>query len=77
VLATRFGLSALCFLGVAAMGVLIGRADFKDGMTGLLILVIVLLVIAVRNTWDLLVTVADRPEAGGSRHHRGTEVGEK
>jgi hypothetical protein len=64
VLISRFGLSALCFMGVAAAGVLFGRGDLENGLTALLILVVVLLVIAVRNTWDLLVTVADRPGAG-------------
>jgi hypothetical protein len=64
VLISRFGLSALCFVGVAAMGVLVGRRDFDHGLGGLLVVVVFLLVIAVRNTWDLLVTVADRPDAG-------------
>jgi hypothetical protein len=70
VLITRFGLSALCFIGVAFVGVLFGGGDFEGGLAGLLVLVIVLLVVAVRNTWDLLVTVADRPESGPSRHPR-------
>jgi hypothetical protein len=70
VLVTRFGLSALCFVGVASMGVVFGRRDYEIGLNGLLILVIVLLVIAVRNTWDLLVTVADRPAADSMRRTR-------
>jgi hypothetical protein len=70
VLISRFGLSALCFAGVAITGVVFGRGDFESGLTGLLVLVIVLLVIAVRNTWDLLVTVADRPEAERTRRSR-------
>jgi hypothetical protein len=59
VLISRFVLSALCYAGIATMGVLFGRQDFEHGLSGLLIVVIVLLVIAVRNTWDLLVTVAE------------------
>jgi hypothetical protein len=70
VLISRFGLSALCYAGIATMGVLFGRQDFEHGLSGLLIVVIVLLVIAVRNTWDLLVTVADRPEVGPTRQPR-------
>jgi hypothetical protein len=68
VLISRFGLSALCFVGVAITGVVFGGGDVERGLTALLVLVIVLLVIAVRNTWDLLVTVADRPETSPSRH---------
>jgi hypothetical protein len=75
VMVSRFGLSALCFIGVAITGVLFGRGDFESGLTGLLVLVIALLVIAVRNTWDLLVTVADRPEAGATRSPRRSEPG--
>jgi hypothetical protein len=70
VLISRFGLSALCFAGVATMGVIFSRGDFESGLSGLLVVVIVLLVIAVRNTWDLLVTIADRPETGPTRHPR-------
>ena len=77
VLISRFGLSALCYVGVATTGVIFGRGDFKRGLSGLLVVVIVLLVIAVRNTWDLLVTVADRPEAGPSRHPRTVDADEK
>ena len=70
VLITRFGLSALCLVGIGTMGVLFGRRDYENGLNGLLILVIVLLVVAVRNTWDLLVTVADRPGVEPTRHPR-------
>ena len=68
VLVTRFGLSAICFVGVATMGVIFGRRSYEIGLSGLLILVIALLVVSVRNTWDLLVTVADRPEVDTPRH---------
>jgi len=70
VLITRFGLSALCFVGVGAIGVVFGRRQFDLALGTLLILVIVLLVAAVRNTWDLLVTVADRTEGRQTRHTR-------
>jgi hypothetical protein len=70
VLASRFGLGALCYVGIAATGVIIGRRDFESGLSGLLFVVVLLLVVAVRNTWDLLVTVADRREAEPARHSR-------
>jgi hypothetical protein len=50
------------------MDLIIGRRDFESVLTGLLFVVVVLLVVAVRNTWDLLVTVADRREAEPARH---------
>ncbi len=70
VLISRFGLSAVCYAGVASIGVLFSRQNYEGGLSGLLVVVTLLLVIAVRNTWDLLVTVADRPEVATSRHPR-------
>lgn len=67
VLISRFGLSAVCFVGLGIMGVLFGVGDFTDALSGMLAVVVLLLVVAVRNTWDLLVTVADRPAAGRHR----------
>jgi hypothetical protein len=64
VLILRFGSSAACYLGVGAMGVLFSGRDFEDGFRGLQLLVVLLLVIAVRNTWDQLVVVAASPDAG-------------
>ena len=71
VLIPRFGLSALCYLGVGAVGVLFGRGEVADALNGLLFVVIILLVVAVRNAWDLLVSVADWSEAD---HIRDAEV---
>ena len=53
VLILRFGLSAICYAGVASVGVIFGRRNLESGLTGLLVVVVVLLAIAVRNTWDL------------------------
>ena len=39
--------------------------DFEKG-NGLVTVVVVLLVMAVRNTWDLLVTVADKTAGADS-----------
>jgi len=62
VLLARFGLSWTCYGGVALMGALMVLGDFGHALSGLLAVVVLLLVVAVRNTWDLLVTVADHSE---------------
>jgi hypothetical protein len=60
VLLFRFGLSALAQIGLVALGVvLVAGSDFVDTFHGVLIVVVLVLMVAVRNTWDLLVTVAD------------------
>jgi hypothetical protein len=41
----------------------LGSGRVADALQGLLILTLVLLMVAVRNTWDLLVTVADKGPA--------------
>jgi hypothetical protein len=63
-LVSRFGLSGLCCVGVAATGVLFDLGDFRDALSGLLLVVVFLLVVAVRNAWDILVTVAERSRSG-------------
>jgi len=63
VLLWRFGLSTFCYLGVGSMGVLFRLGDVNGALSGLLLVVVLLLVVAVRNTWDLLVTVADRQDS--------------
>jgi hypothetical protein len=60
VLAGRFLVSGLAYAGLAALALLLGSGQLASALQGLLIVVLVLLMIAVRNTWDLLVTVADR-----------------
>ena len=62
VLVSRFGLSALGYAGLVVIGGLFSRGEVRGALGGLLIVVVVLLTVAVRNTWDLLVTVADRPD---------------
>lgn len=54
----RFGLSALGFLGVIPCGILMISGNFHDGLVGLVTVTVVVLVVSLRNTWDLLVTVA-------------------
>jgi hypothetical protein len=67
VLVARFGVSALAFVGIGAIGMLFIGGDFRDALNGLLPVVVLLLVVAVRNTWDLLVTVAERLDDAGDR----------
>ena len=59
-LVARFGVSAFAFVAVAGTGVLFATGDYKDGFIGLVPVAVLLLIVAVRNTWDLLVTIADR-----------------
>jgi len=59
-LAARFGLSGACYLLVGVVGVVLDRGDFEHALNALLFVLVMLLVVAVRNTWDLLVTVADK-----------------
>ena len=60
-LAARFGVSAVGLVALAGVGVyVLVTADVVDALNVLFPLVVVVLVVAVRNTWDLLVTVAER-----------------
>ena len=67
VLVFRFGLSGLGYLGLVATGAaLAGTGDYRDALYGLLVVVVVLLMVGVRNTWDLLVTVAEQGPGGAA-----------
>jgi hypothetical protein len=55
----RFGLSALGYLAIVAAGVLLLASSFSVAFNLLLVTTVALLIISLRNTWDLLVTVAD------------------
>lgn len=59
-LITRFGLSMLGYLAVGILGVLFYSGYTSAAFTELVGIVLLLLFVAVRNTWDLLVTVADK-----------------
>jgi hypothetical protein len=54
----RFGLSALAFLGLAGCGAALILGDYHDALTVLVLITGLLLVLSLRNTWDLLVSVA-------------------
>jgi hypothetical protein len=60
VLIWRFGLSMLAYSSVGFMGILFYVGNASDALGWLVGTVVVLLLIAVRNTWDLLVTVAEK-----------------
>jgi hypothetical protein len=56
--ALRFGLSSLSYLAIIAAGILL-LSSVSAAFSVLLIATVLLLVVSLRNTWDLLVTVAD------------------
>ena len=54
----RFGLSTLSYVAIIVAGILL-FSSLSWALTVLVTAIIVLLVVALRNTWDLLVTVGD------------------
>lgn len=62
-LAARFGVTALAFVALGLVGVLFVAGAYPEAVGSLLPVLVVSLVVAVRNTWDLLVTVAARADA--------------
>jgi hypothetical protein len=54
----RFGLSSVSYLGIIVAGVLL-FSSLDSAFSWLVIAIVVLLVVSLRNTWDLLVTVGD------------------
>ena len=54
----RFGVSGLAFAGLLACAGLLAAGRTIDALNLLLVFVVLLLVVSVRNTWDLLVTLA-------------------
>ena len=54
----RFGLSSVSYLAIIVAGVLLLSSQ-TSAFTWLVIAIVVLLVVSLRNTWDLLVTVGD------------------
>jgi hypothetical protein len=55
----RFGFATVTFLTIIAMGGLLVGGDYQDAFSGLVAVSVVLLVGALRNSWDLLVSVGD------------------
>jgi uncharacterized membrane protein len=60
VVLSRFGVATVTALGLAAVGAGFLAADYHDALTGLVGVVMLMLVVSVRNTWDLLVTLATK-----------------
>jgi hypothetical protein len=60
VLIARFGVSALGYVAMILLSGLFAAGNYDRGFNGLSVVVVVLLLMSVRNTWDLLVTVADK-----------------
>lgn len=58
-LVTRFGLSAVGYAGVVAAGALINAGSIAAGLVWICAVSIALLVISLRNSWDLLVSVGE------------------
>jgi hypothetical protein len=56
-LVSRFGSSVLAYVGVIIAGVLLGRGSEAAALSWLLAVTLVLLVVSLRNSWDLLVSV--------------------
>ncbi len=54
----RFGASAAAFVGLVGCGVTLIAGDYEDAFSALVAINLMVLVISLRNTWDLLVSVA-------------------
>ncbi|HMJ40289.1 MAG TPA: hypothetical protein VK606_12135 [Verrucomicrobiae bacterium] len=67
VLIWRFGLSMLAYLALGAMGILFYAGDGGNALGWLVGTIVVLFLVAIRNTWDLLVTVAEKSPAKQDR----------
>jgi hypothetical protein len=59
----RFGFSLACYAGLGAVALLFVAGQPDNGLGWLVGVSIALLLTALRNTWDLLVTVADTGES--------------
>jgi hypothetical protein len=72
-LVLRFGLNIVSYVAVIVAG---GRlfSSPASAFTWLLIAIVVLLVVSLRNTWDLLVTVGDVTLGGEEEKHRGNRT---
>jgi len=55
----RMGLSVVGYAGVIAAGALIGRKSYESALSSLVAVVVLLLVVSLRNSWDLLVSVGE------------------
>ncbi|HEY4844723.1 MAG TPA: hypothetical protein VII89_03425 [Candidatus Dormibacteraeota bacterium] len=73
-LALRFGLSGVSYAAVIVAGILLD-SSMASAFTWLVVAIVVLLVISLRNAWDLLVTVGDFALGDDPPDHRGRRPG--
>jgi hypothetical protein len=66
-LVLRFGLSSLSYLAIICAGILLFSSMVTVFVPVLVTAIMVLLVVSLRNTWDLLVTVGDVTLGGDSQ----------
>jgi hypothetical protein len=64
-LVLRFGLSCVSYLAIIAAGILLLSSLISAFAITLVVAIVVLLVVSLRNTWDLLVTVGEVTLGGG------------
>ncbi len=60
-LVARFTFSVAGYAGVVVAGVLIRRGVYPSAFTWLVVVTVLLIVVSLRNSWDLLVRVAEIP----------------
>ena len=65
----RFAFSVLGYAGAVTAGVLLTAGSYGAGLASLAAATITLLVISLRNTWDLLVSVGEATVEHESRQH--------
>jgi hypothetical protein len=58
-LLARFGVSLFGYVGVFVAGILIARRSFETAFHWLIVVTVVLIVVSLRNSWDLLVSVGE------------------
>jgi hypothetical protein len=58
-LVLRFGLSCVSYLAIIGAGALLLSSQISAFAVTLVVAIVVLLVVSLRNTWDLLVTVGE------------------
>lgn len=55
----RFGLTALTCIGISGSGIALIAGDYQDALDWLVVIAVFLVVLSLRNAWDLLVSVGE------------------
>ncbi|HYK98080.1 MAG TPA: hypothetical protein VEU77_06775 [Candidatus Acidoferrales bacterium] len=55
---SRFGVATVTFAGLTAFAVVMLNGDYTDALYAIVGILLLMLLVSIRNTWDLLVTVA-------------------